>query len=263
MKKVLGFLLAVCLGMAIDRLGSGGPAVSATGGGHGGGVEACPSTNGDVNADGKIDLTDAVTILGHLFRGSPTELLELCAEPPPPPAPSSLPDTGETKCYELNGVEIPCADATCKGQDGAYATGCPGEGRFTDNGDGTVTDHCTGLQWQQNSADVNGDRQSTDQDFVPWCDALKYCESLSFAGHDDWRLPNVRELQSIVDYGRSKPSIDPIFGALSSYYWSSTLFAGGRINAWNILFNGGSVGLEASRGGVGYVRAVRSEPSSP
>jgi hypothetical protein len=55
-----------------------------------------------------------------------------------------------------------------------------------------------------------------------WCNALAYCEDLELGGHDDWRLPNVRELQSILDYGRSSPAIDPIFGALPSFYWSST-----------------------------------------
>lgn len=57
-----------------------------------------------------------------------------------------------------------------------------------------------------------------------WQNALKYCEGLALAGHTDWRLPNVRELLSIVDYGRYDPSIDPIFGAVSNVYCSSSTF---------------------------------------
>src|SRR4030095_14070418 len=140
-------------------------------------------------------------------------------------------------------------------QDGQYAAGCPSEGRFVDNGDGTVTDHCTGLMWQKDTADTNGDGQTPDDgsDALPWCAALAYCENLSFAGHDDWRLPNVRELESIVDYGGVRSSIDPVFGALSSVYWSSTTIAGNPPIAWHVDFVSGDV----SRGGItdihGYV----------
>jgi hypothetical protein len=157
-------------------------------------------------------------------------------------------------------VEVPCAGAACPGQDGAYATGCPPEDRFVDNGDGTVTDTCTGLMWQQDTADVDGDGHVTfESDRITWCEALAYCDNLSFAGHDDWRLPNVQELQSIVAYGRSGPAIDPVFGTLSSCYWSSTSVAGDPGYAWHVGFGGGSIGY--GRKVVGFnVRAVRSGP---
>ncbi len=227
----------------------------------GGGAPTCSSKNGDVNASGEVDLSDAVTILGNLFLGNPTELVPLCATPP---APSGLPATGQKVCYgfvENQGwVEVPCDGATCAGQDGSYAAGCPLEGRFADNGDGTVTDNCTGLMWQKDTADVNGDGHSTGQDYAVWCDALAYCENLSFAGHDDWRLPNVRELQSIVDYGRFNPSIDLMFGAFSSVYWSSTSFARSTpAFAWYVYFGYGHVSYDA-RVYAYYVRAVRNAP---
>ena len=257
MKRLCSLAFAVVLGIVVDRVLVGVAVTSAAGGGQGGGVEKCAAKNGDVNADGNVDLSDAVTILGNLFLGSPTELVGLCAAPP---APSGLPATGQKVCYgfvENQGwVEVPCAEAACQGQDASYATGCPSEGRFTDNEDGTVTDNCTGLQWQKDTADVNGDGQSTDQDYAVWCDALAYCENLSFAGHDDWRLPNVRELQSIVDYGRVVPAIDPVFGALSSFYWSSTSYAVFPLNAWLVHFHIGHVDL-GHKGGGYYVRAVR------
>ena len=68
---------------------------------------------------------------------------------------------------------------------------------FTDNGDGTVTDSATGLMWQQ--ADMSG---------LDWEDALAYADTLTVGGYDDWRLPNVKELQSIVDYTHAPSAVD-------------------------------------------------------
>jgi hypothetical protein len=247
------------VGLAAGWIVRGAPATAAGEGGRGGGVVKCAAKNGDVNADGTVDLSDAVTILGNLFLGSPVELEPLCEAPE---LASGLPDTGQNACYGVTEdggwVEVPSAEAACQGQDAQCTTGCPSEGRFTDNDDGTVTDHCTGLRWQKDTADVDGDGQSK-QDYVPWCAALPYCESLSFAGHDDWRLPNVRELQSIVDYGRYLPSIDPVFGAVSSFYWSSTSVAGSPDLAWGVYFNYANVSIGAVEH-LGYVRAVRSGP---
>ncbi|MBU2940798.1 DUF1566 domain-containing protein [Lacinutrix sp. C3R15] len=103
-----------------------------------------------------------------------------------------------------------------------------GENNFTDNGDGTITDHATGLMWQQ--AD-NGETYD-------WENGLAYAESLSLGGHDDWRMPNAKEIQSIVDYTRSpqttnSPAIDPLFTCTPildyngnsgqyGYYWASS-----------------------------------------
>ena len=100
---------------------------------------------------------------------------------------------------------------------------------FTDNGDSTVSDRATGLMWEQNSSD------STD-----WNDAVEICEVSTTAGHTDWRLPDAKELQSIVDYTRSpdtnaSAALDPLFNATSfeneagetdwGSYWSSTTHA--------------------------------------
>lgn len=77
---------------------------------------------------------------------------------------------------------------------------------FTDNDDGTISDHATGLMWQQADDGVMRD----------WESALSYAENLELGGFDDWRLPNAKELQCIIDYGRSpqttgSPAIDPLF----------------------------------------------------
>ncbi len=102
---------------------------------------------------------------------------------------------------------------------------------FVDNGDETITDEATGLMWAQ----------SDDGEGLDWVDALAYAEASELAGYDDWRLPNVKELQSIVDYTQSPtatdssavgPAVDDLFlvtetetvdGELDyGYYWSST-----------------------------------------
>ncbi|WP_034640128.1 DUF1566 domain-containing protein [Desulfovibrio inopinatus] len=102
-----------------------------------------------------------------------------------------------------------------------YVRGNPNYGNndFVDNGNGTVTDQATGLMWQQNDSGTT----------YNWEDSLAYCENLTLGGRSDWRLPNAKELQSIVDYTRSPTTtgtaaIDPIFSTtdIQSYYWTGT-----------------------------------------
>ena len=98
-----------------------------------------------------------------------------------------------------------------------------GRNHFTDNGDGTVNDAATGLMWQKGEAPKA----------MKWKAALSYCSTLDAGGYSDWRLPNVKELQSLVDYGRAPeaadpakrgPAIDPLFTMrdLQAWDWSST-----------------------------------------
>ena len=121
-------------------------------------------------------------------------------------------------------------------------------GRFRDNGDGTVMDMTTGLMWQQEEVKA-----------VTWEEALAYCENLDLAGYRGWRLPNIRELLSLVDDIRRDPSINTVFfpGCRPSIYWSSTthiLYPG---FAWYVKFNDGRVHGGGHKGRRYYVRAVR------
>ncbi|HOJ04597.1 MAG TPA: DUF1566 domain-containing protein [Bacteroidota bacterium] len=99
---------------------------------------------------------------------------------------------------------------------------------FVDNGDGSITDNATGLMWQQSDDGVARD----------WEHALEYAEQATLAGYTDWRLPDIKELQSIVDYSRcpqatGSAALDPIFNTTSindpdgrpghyPFFWSST-----------------------------------------
>jgi hypothetical protein len=124
-----------------------------------------------------------------------------------------------------------------------YVRGNPAYGvnDFVDNGDGTVTDLATNLMWQQADSGVG----------YNWHQALSYAQSLELADHDDWRVPNAKELQSIVDYRRAPdaqnptqvgPAIDPIFQITNigtsqdpdyPYFWSSTTHLDGPHN-WGV-----------------------------
>jgi hypothetical protein len=199
-----------------------------------------PSGNGDTNGDGRLDIADAICLLTHLFAGGPEPVVLECAE-------CRLPATGQTACYDLFG-EMDCDNPDFPGQDDLYQTGCLTEGRFIDNSDGTVTDRCTGLMWQQATAGSGA---------VTWSAALQYCENLEVAGWDDWRLANVRELQSIVDYGRWEPAIDPVFSVEPSSYWSSTTGFVLPSRAWVVSLGYGGI-LGADKGELLPVLAVRT-----
>jgi len=116
--------------------------------------------------------------------------------------------TGQTQCDE--GSTIGSCPGTPVGQDGMLQIGATRS--YTDNGDGTITDNRTGLQWEKMS------RDGSVHDMVnqySWDDAFNVkvatLNVTNFAGYNDWRVPNVNELQTLVDYGRANPSIDPIF----------------------------------------------------
>jgi len=113
-----------------------------------------------------------------------------------------------------------------------YVRGNPdyGVNAFEDNGNGTITDNATGLMWTQDD----------DGEGMVWKDALSYAEDANFANYYDWRLPNAKELQSILDYTRApsvtnSAAIDPLFncsvitdeGGANNYpfYWSGTTHA--------------------------------------
>jgi len=121
-------------------------------------------------------------------------------------------------------------------------------GHFSDNGDGTVADMTTGLMWQQ-----------TETKATSWAKALAYCENLDLAGYNDWRLPNIRELLSLVDDSRNKPSIDKANfpGCRPDIYWSSTTHSAYPGFAWYVSFNDGQVHGSGHKGRGYYVRAVR------
>ncbi|MEF3698275.1 Lcl C-terminal domain-containing protein [Desulfolutivibrio sp.] len=127
---------------------------------------------------------------------------------------------------------------------------------YVDNLDGTVTDQTTRIVWEKISS-VSA---------MTWENALAYCESRTTGGHDDWRMPNIQELNSLADYSRiyPDPSIDPIFTVPSGQYesyWSSTtvLFSSDYYSlAWYITFDHGQAQYGIAKSTLIKVRCVRN-----
>lgn len=186
-------------------------------------------------------------------------------------------DTGQERCYDnRKEINYPKRGQPFYGQDAQYEGNKPS---YNDNGNGTITDLNTGLMWQKRP------------DFVTrsWEDAGKYAKSLKLAGHDDWRLPTIKELFSITDFRGNirtrTPYVDTKYfdfqypdtstGAreIDAQYWSGNLYVGttmrgdrsafgfnfadGRIKSYPVSFGGGLRNRGELRRLRKYVRCVR------
>jgi len=153
------------------------------------------------------------------------------------------------------------------GQDGDVRAGATLS--YTSNNDGTITDNNTKLVWEKKTNCSGGTHCVND--VYTWDAAFAYVAALNaanFAGHNDWRLPNIKELQSIINYQYIGPAVSPEFNdcgngsctVFDGFYWSSSTFALDPAFAWKVFFHDGSVvvridGLDKT--GARYVRAVR------
>ncbi len=136
-----------------------------------------------------------------------------------------LPKTGQTTSYE-------------DFDDGYYKKGWEDGDRFTDNGDGTVTDNATGLMWPK---DLTG-AAANNGEYVRWQEAIDFAEALDFAGHQDWRLPNILELQSIVDRETCGPGIYEIFdNVLNEFALSGNTSKEATELAWDVELQNGKI----------------------
>lgn len=139
--------------------------------------------------------------------------------------------------------------------------------QFTGNGDGTVTDKKTGLMWKKCSeGQANIDCSSGSIQTYTWRAALEVVQTVNndnFAGYSDWRLPNIKELASIVEE-RCKPAIDPVvfpwvYTPSNVYiylYWTASPFLVNGSQAWYVSFDDGH-GYVANKNLRFHVRLVR------
>jgi len=169
----------------------------------------------------------------------------------------SLPRTGQTKCYDTAGTEMPCAGT---GQDGDIQAGVPWpEPRFTDHGNGTATDNLTGLMWTKNGNLPNSTKT--------WQQALDYVLGMNAGtypnyGYTDWRLSNVNELKSLVNCAESNTATwlntQGFTNVQADDYWSSTAYVSLPDYAWVVTMGAGSVSYGHKLGNVGfYIWPVR------
>ncbi len=165
--------------------------------------------------------------------------------------------TGQKRCFDLTGQEIPCSDS---GQDGAYQTGLPWpQPRFEPQGK-VVRDLLTGLYWTKDADLASG--------LVNWEEAFEVVKSLNqknWGGFADWRLPNINELESLVDCESHSPAL-PLghpFERVREFYWSSTTSFYEPTWAWALYLTKGATGVGLKKGRHFYVWAVRGKPWCP
>ncbi len=169
-----------------------------------------------------------------------------------PSAPTSvnLPETGQTTCYDAAGNVIACANT---GQDGELQRGVawPSQ-RFTVDSTGfCITDNLTGLMWVRNA----------NSGIATWQNALAYANGLSICGYADWRLPNKKELRSLIHYEQANSATwlngQGFSNVQANSYWSSTTHSFATTSAWFVTMSGGDVS-SFSKSGTLSVWPVRA-----
>jgi len=156
-----------------------------------------------------------------------------------------VPKTGQTTSYQDY-------------DDGYYKKGTPASGAHFSKAGNLTTDNGTGLMWVADHAALGTVGGYNFASTMTWSNALLAVTALNsaaYGGYSDWRLPNVKELQSIVDYSRVSPAIDTTYfpNAQSDLYWSSTTLADDAGGAWGVYFDNGYIYYD----GKAYAYSVR------
>jgi hypothetical protein len=203
-----------------------------------------------------------------------------------------VPDTGQSQCYDNNAaIACPSSDQAFYGQDASYSINTPAYTKLAsgctalpDNATtwAMVRDEVTGLVWEEkhakdsvknyedpndadntytwydNNSTTNGGDAGTPSDGNDTMDFIRTLNSANYGGFSDWRIPTEKELQTIVDYGLSYPSINMVYfpNTVADLYWSSHTDAYNTAYAWSVYFNVGNVSF-SDKSSSDYIRAVR------
>lgn len=213
---------------------------------------------------GKIDYTGGdAFLLGNIQDTGDLQFRILSV--PLFPGEVNLPKTGQTTCYDENGNVIDCINT---GQDGDIQAGIEWPSpRFKDNGDGTLTDKMTGLMWLQDANCFGIKTWEGALDVVADFNANAGSYSCTYytATYTDWVLPNIVELESLVNpetYTVGWLSNQGFFHVQKAFYWSSTTTAYYPLSAWILsLYNyvGQVAGSNKNADEIRYVWPVRLE----
>ena len=161
----------------------------------------------------------------------------------------ALPETGQTTCADATGATIACANT---GQDGDRRAGVAWPNpRFTVDGTGNcITDNLSGLMWARRNTQTG-----------TWQLAFDVAKNLDLCGFTDWRIPNRKELLSLVNYGAGNVGVDLLSNGFTfqveSVVWSSSSVAGSAAEAWTLIVLPGVLSQGPKSGG-NYVLPVRA-----
>lgn len=159
--------------------------------------------------------------------------------------------TGQRFCADRQGGSIDCPDS---GQDAEFAPGLAWTASRFAPSDETVLDALTGLTWLRNANALGFP--------ISWQEAQDYIRTMNsdkIAGHDDWRLPNKRELFSLISFDTHSPALPedhPFENVFHGWYWTSTLSAMHPEQIWHVHFMGGRM-FWGTRTGYELVWPVR------
>ncbi len=210
--------------------------------------------NGDVNGNGSRGIDDAICLLGYLFQhGTPPA--SLAVDP-------GVPSTGQTQFWgTLGQIQMPAPGEPFHGQDATYGSGIAGDFEViapdpADKSTWYTVDHSTGLMWQY----INDGQRRT------WPEAFAYASALRLGGLDDWRVPNVTELVSLIRYDRGQPAFDTdAFGYMIQEpfyhtFTTSTTPAANRSECFVVSVKLGAIYFSPKDPGYKpeYVRCVRT-----
>jgi hypothetical protein len=193
-----------------------------------------------------------------------------------------FPATGQTTAYTAEKNDK-IAGAVAVPDDGAVQAGATLS--YTDNGDGTSTDNNTGLMWEKKGD--NGGLHDKDNGYLwsgggsqetvwDWLDDVNAEGGTGFAGYNDWRIPNAKEVQTLVNFESASPRTSAPFNTncvagatvltgsctVATNYWSSTTWARSTSMAWAVNFYDGSLSPQ-DKAAAPRVRAVRGGASGP
>ncbi|MDY6793087.1 MAG: DUF1566 domain-containing protein [Thermodesulfobacteriota bacterium] len=179
--------------------------------------------------------------------------------------PEGIPRTRDA-APDMGVFEVPFVDLPKTGQTTSYFTGDDGDieagagwpsPRFTDNGNGTITDNLTGLMWTQD-ANLDGAKS--------WVAALSFVNALNLDGYGDWRLANVNELESLINTQEASPAAwlatQGFTNVQAAYYWSATTSIEDTSDAFSFFMNSGS-SVDIAKSSLYFLWPVRGATTHP
>ncbi len=158
-------------------------------------------------------------------------------------------DSGQYKCYDSTSeMTCPADGEPFFGQDAQYGSNAL---VLQSQGSGSIIHESTRIVWQSGKSDTT----------LTQAEAETYCNDLSQGGTDDWHLPTLMELMTIIDYSRSSPVVDETYfpGDGTDQFWTSSAYAGAANNAWYLDFSDGT-SQYSDTGELKYVRCLVGTP---